>query len=213
MSDTAVTPTTETPTLQPHPETAVPVMPPGAAVDGEAPRLGAGPLATPAPVGGSTAPVAEFNPTLPDNAPVLPSASAPIVSTPPAPEPKNAEERFALNAMEFDTATLPTLPEAGPVAPVMVESVEPETTDGEQGSTDGAEKHPMAHLMPAKSKPTLASTRAAEQRAIKKAKTRKIKIGVFIGALAVSVVAGPPLYSWFGNALNEAGDTSTDTGE
>ena len=222
MSDTAVTPMTETPTLQPHPETAVPATPPGTTVDSEVPRLGGGPLTTPAPIGTpdssheatdiSTAPAAEFIPTLPDSVPVLPSATAQIVSPPAAPEPKNAEERFALNAMQFDSASLPTLPEAGPAAPVMVEDVEPETT-GQQSSADGTAEHPMAHLMPSKSKPTQASIQAAEQRAIKKAKAKKIKIGVFIGALAVSALAGPPLYSWFSNALAEAGDTSTTTDE
>ena len=223
MSDTAVTQTTDTPTLQPHPETAVPVTPSGPVIDGEAPRLGGGPLATPSPIGTPehatvadetpTAPAAEFAPTLPDSAPTLPTTAPPVVTPPPVPEPRTAEERFAQNTMQFDVGSLPTLPEAAPAAPVMIEDAETDTADDKQAASGETGEHPMAHLMPAKSKPTLASIAAAEQRAIKKAKAKKIKIGVFVGALAVSAVAGPPLVSWFGNALNEAGDTSTETDE
>jgi hypothetical protein len=71
---------------------------------------------------------------------------------------------------------------------------------------DGAESgHPMAHMMPSKSKPSAAAARAAEIRAARKAKTRKIQIGVAIGALVVAALAGPPLVSWLTNAINEAG--------
>jgi hypothetical protein len=98
--------------------------------------------------------------------------------------------------------TLPSLPDAVPQKPTMIEDQEP--TGGEP--VDGSEAaHPMAHMMPSKSKPSAAAARAAEIRAARKAKTRKIKIGVAIGALVVSALAGPPLVSWLTNAINEAG--------
>jgi hypothetical protein len=80
----------------------------------------------------------------------------------------------------------------------------------EAANEAGDDEHPMAHLMPQKSKPTQASIRAAEQRAIKKAKAKKIKVGVAAGALVVAAVAGPPLWSWLTNAINEAGGITTD---
>lgn len=68
----------------------------------------------------------------------------------------------------------------------------------------------MAHLMGAKKSPSEASRKAAEIRAAKKAKARKIKIGVAIGAIVFAVAVGPPLFRWLSNALDEAGDTSTE---
>jgi hypothetical protein len=68
----------------------------------------------------------------------------------------------------------------------------------------------MAHLMPQKSAPSEASRRAAEARAAKKAKAKKVKLAVAAGFLVVAVVVGPPLFKWFNNALNEAGNTSTE---
>ncbi len=67
----------------------------------------------------------------------------------------------------------------------------------------------MAHLMPSKQMPTEASRHAAEQRAIRKAKSKKIKIGVIAGVLVVSAVVGPPLGKWLVDAVNEVGNTST----
>ena len=49
--------------------------------------------------------------------------------------------------------------------------------------------------------------------AAKKAKGKKIKIGVIVGFLVVAVAAGPPLFSWLTDAINEAGSVSTDVDE
>jgi len=68
----------------------------------------------------------------------------------------------------------------------------------------------MAHLMPEKSKPSEASLRAAEARAVKKKKAKKIKIIVGGCALVVTAVLGPPLVKWTVNAVNEAGSVSKD---
>ena len=70
--------------------------------------------------------------------------------------------------------------------------------------------HPMAHLMPQKAAPSEASRKAAEIRAARKAKAKKVKFGVAAGCLLVAVVAGPPLFKWLGNAINDAGSTSTE---
>jgi len=76
------------------------------------------------------------------------------------------------------------------------------------GEADAEPKHPMAHLMPTKSIPNEASLRAAEARATRKAKSRKIKIGLIAGMLVFSAVVGPPLGKWLVDAINEAGDTA-----
>jgi hypothetical protein len=74
----------------------------------------------------------------------------------------------------------------------------------------GEPVHPMAHLMPTKqSGPSEASRRAAEQRAISKAKAKKVKIGVISGILVVTAVVGPPLSRWVVDAVNDAGKPST----
>lgn len=176
MSETAVTPTNQT---APEPGPAVaPAVPDGFFLDGDAPRLGSAPLLPPAPLGSDAA------------------GAAPVTTAAPRPEPL----RFAEQAPPVDPADLPTLPT--PSAP----TVEPIDSEDESGTEhDAPTEHPMAHLMPAKSKPTEASLRAAEMRAVKKAKAKKIKIGVAIGAVVVSAVVGPPLWSWLSNAVNEVG--------
>jgi hypothetical protein len=68
----------------------------------------------------------------------------------------------------------------------------------------------MAHLMPQKIKPSESSLRAAEARAAKKKKARKVKIIVGVCALAVTAVVGPPLAKWTINAINEAGKVQED---
>jgi hypothetical protein len=74
--------------------------------------------------------------------------------------------------------------------------------------------HPMAHLMPEKQKPNEASIRAAEQRAARKTRSRRIKIVVAIAAVIVAAVAGPPLVNWLVDSVNEAGSTPAgDTDE
>lgn len=68
----------------------------------------------------------------------------------------------------------------------------------------------MAHLMPQRIKPTEASLRAAAQRAARKKKAKRIKIGVLAGFLAIAAIAGPPLGGWLMNAINESGSTKTE---
>jgi hypothetical protein len=192
MSDTAVTPTNPT---------ASPATSNGMLLDGEAPRLGSAPIIPPAPMGGAG------TPTTTDPGTATPSASviSPVLSSEES--PMHADEpRFATNAPVISEAEMPTLPTAAPTAPTA-----PTPTDTDAVPAEDAEpQHPMAHLMPSKSKPTEASIRAAEQRAIKKAKAKKIKIGVVVGALVVSALAGPPLVSWLTNAINESGSLNTD---
>lgn len=221
MSDTAVTPTNDAPdlpvphlaaptapNLPPHPETAVPTVSPGAPVEGDLPRLGSGPITSPSPSATPTLP-SSATPTLPSTTPTPEPdrmASLPAVSVDSTPRP----DRFVVDA-SIDVANLPTLPQASPAVSVF------ETEDGitKVGPAPAAPtgEHPMAHLMPARSKPTQASINAAEARAAKKAKTKKVKILVVVGALVVSGLVGPPFVSWLTGAINEAGNTSTDTGE
>jgi hypothetical protein len=99
--------------------------------------------------------------------------------------------------------TLPTLPVSSPTAT-------PVTTESAADAADGEPRHPMAHLMPEKLKPSESSLRAAEARAIKKKKAKKIKIIVGVCALAVTAVVGPPLGKWTINAINEAGKVQED---
>lgn len=132
-------------------------------------------------------------PVLPTVAPAAP-ATAP--AAPAAPSPVLAEGAPSIPA--------PSLPTAAPTPPPAPEA---ETTTAP--ATDSGE-HPMAHLMgDTGSAPNEASKRAAQLRAEKKAKAKKMKIYFAIGAVVVSAVAGPPLWSWFTNALDEVG-TSTE---
>jgi hypothetical protein len=99
--------------------------------------------------------------------------------------------------------TLPTLPVSAPTPPAP-------TTESTADMASGEPRHPMAHLMPEKMKPSEASLRAAEARNVKKKKAKKVKIIVGICALAVTVVVGPPLAKWTIDAVNEAGSTQED---
>lgn len=183
MTDTAVTPTNETATQPnlPTPEPAAPAAPDGFFLDGDVPRLGSAPLIAPAPLGTDEV-----------------SGGTAVTTAAPEPEPL----RFAEQAPLLDETDIPTLPTAAPEAtPIIIEDESDDETDADP------DEHPMAHLMPSKSKPTEASMRAAELRAEKKAKAKKIKIGMAIGALVVSALAGPPLFSWLSNAVNEVGVT------
>jgi hypothetical protein len=156
-------------------------------LDGAAPRLGSSPMVAPAPLGGADAATLEE--------PVAIVAEAPFL-----------RPTVAVSEAEF---ALPTLPAVAPQRPTMIED-QPwdagEPTDG----TEAEPAHPMAHMMPSKSKPSAAAARAAEIRAARKAKSKKIKIGVAIGALVVSALAGPPLVSWLTNAINEAGGINNE---
>jgi hypothetical protein len=95
------------------------------------------------------------------------------------------------------TPALPTLPEPAPPTPA--------TFDSPADAAGSDPQHPMAHLMPQKMKPSESSLRAAEARAAKKKKARKVKIIVGVCALAITAVVGPPLAKWTINAINEAG--------
>lgn len=151
-------------------------------LDGDAPRLSATPTIAPPP-GGRSEPMTPSMPTiqnLPADAPTLPAVS-PVLSSP--------------------ATTL--LPSASTSAD------HSDSTDGSSEAVETEPEHPMAHLMPTKSAPTEASRRAAEIRAARKAKSKKIKIGVVAGMLVFSAVVGPPLGKWLVDAINEAGDTTT----
>jgi hypothetical protein len=100
--------------------------------------------------------------------------------------------------------TLPTLPVSAPIPPV------PATSDTPADSAGSDPRHPMAHLMPEKMKPSEASLRAAEARAVKKKKAKKVKIIVGACVLAVTAVVGPPLAKWTIDAINEAGKLQED---
>jgi hypothetical protein len=112
-----------------------------------------------------------------------------------------------------DRAPAPSLPVVSPVlasaeSPVLptLPATSPATTPAESA----APHHAMAHLMPEQTAPSESSRRAAEIRAAKKAKARKVKIGVVAGVLAVSALAGPPLFRWLRDAVNESGRVSSD---
>jgi hypothetical protein len=151
--------------------------------DGEAPRLG-----TSRPMVSQLSNSSVFGDV--DSGPVLPVVSNVLT--------------------DGSSPTLPTLPTAAQSAPVVVTA--PDTAGAQSTLVDGdTPQHPMAHLMPAKMKPTEASIRAAEARAVKKKKAKKIKIAVIAGGLVFTAVVGPPLGRWLVDAINEAGSTKPDT--
>jgi hypothetical protein len=159
-------------------DTAEPPAPHAFSLDGEAPRLGTGPSVAPPPP--PPAPASEF--ATPQPMATTDGPTLPVVSpvlTAPA-----AQARPAVDAVSAAS-----------------------TADDTPGATAPPE-HPMAHLMPAKSVPGEASRRAAEKRAIQKAKAKKIKIGVAAGVLVFTALVGPPLGRWLVNAINEAGSTT-----
>jgi hypothetical protein len=143
------------------------------------------------------------------DAPRLGTGSAPMLPNVPPPSSfANVDSGPTLPLVsqvltDGSAPTLPTLPVAAPTQPA------PATES--TGETDGGEpRHPMAHLMPEKIKPSEASMRAAEARALKKKKAKKVKIIVSICVVAVTAVVGPPLVKWTINAVNEAGSVSKD---
>lgn len=136
--------------------------------------------------------------------------SAPTFATPVLGRMADAEPASAVLL-----SGAPTLPV---VSPVLTSPTMPSfpIADGpadhapSQNDDPAAEpEHPMAHLMPSKSRPTEASRRAAEIRAAQKTKAKKVKIGVIAGMMVFTAVVGPPLGKWLVNAINDAGDTST----
>ncbi|HUF98880.1 MAG TPA: hypothetical protein VMM60_12195 [Ilumatobacter sp.] len=116
------------------------------------------------------------------------------------------------------TPTLPTVtvPEASPLALVEPELVDAVAAVVEQEEdrfiTDGPQ-HPMAHLMPVRTKPTEAQQRANQLRAAKKKKSRRIKVVAVIATVAFGALAGPPLATWLVDAVNESGSTTNTTDE
>lgn len=133
-------------------------------------------------------------------------AATPTIAVPPS-ERINAPAPPA-TILLTETPTLPL------VSPVLTSPTSPllpgATTVADQGDADGIEpEHPMAHLMPAKSMPSEAGRRAAEIRAARKAKSKKIKIGMIAGIMVFTAVLGPPLGKWLVDAINESGNTST----
>jgi hypothetical protein len=201
MSETALTPPNETP----------PTTHESLFLDGDAPRLGSTPLAAPTPMGGAGTPVVDDTPA----APTLPVVS-PVLSDPAAPMQSgdvfadmSAPAIPAADAPAIPAPELPTLPAAAPAVPA---SATPQLDDtaGKSTADVGDAEHPMAHLMGGPTQVSQASQRAAELRAAKKAKAKKLKIGFAIGAVVVTAAVGPPLWSWFTDALNEAGNTSTE---
>lgn len=143
-------------------------------------------------------------------APRLGTSSGPMLPNVPPPSAfTNIDSGPALPVVspvlaDGSTPALPTLPVAAPPTPATVELESTDEADSDEP------RHPMAHLMPQKIKPTEASLRAAEARAIKKKKAKKVKIIVGSCALVVTALLGPPLVKWTVNAVNEAGSTKKD---
>lgn len=189
----------EAPTLPSLPANPAPVL--------NAP--GAAPVLHAPPASAVATPINEVLPDLP-KLPTLPTAgSAPTPAPVPAAEPASIFEPLIDAA---DLPSLPTLPTPAPKA-VVDETVDAPVTsasDTSESTPPDADAHPMAHLMQRQAGPSEASKRAAEIRAAKKAKAKKVKIGVAIGAIVFAAVVGPPLGKWFVNAINEAGDTTTE---
>lgn len=197
--------------------------------DFEMPRLASEPTVTPQP----TVPP-EFDPTqapavthdaataprLPGTGPATPPPPSPPVGTlPPLPDSVVADP-----AMPTSTPTPPPPPAAvpgpttvdtGDAAAAQVPGVgalaEQVAAEAEAEQSNAAPHHPMAHLMPQKPEQTEASRKAAELRAAKKKKSKRIKIAMAAGVVAVGAIAGPPLASWLVDAINEAGSTGDDT--
>ena len=143
------------------------------------------------------------------DAPRLGTSSAPMLPNVPPPSSfTNVDSGPTLPLVsqvltDGSTPTLPTLPVSAPTPTVPV-------TESTSAAESGEPRHPMAHLMPEKIKPSEASIRAAEARALKKKKAKKVKIIVSICVVVVTAVVGPPLVEWTINAVNEAGSTKQD---
>jgi hypothetical protein len=157
-------------------------------LDGEAPRLGSAPVLPPAqPATPTETPVGQAGmcaPTEPDD---------------------------AAAALPQPTLPAPALPQVSPAAPPAGSPAAGADADAvAEGSAATEPRHPMAHLMPAKSQQSESAAWAAELRAKKKAKARRTKIIASVVFLAVCGVVGPPLGRWLVNAINESGSTKPD---
>jgi len=169
-------------------------------LDGDAPRLASAPTIATLPT--------ERNPPAPSLAPSL----APPPTMPGAPTLSDAPALPGAPTLPVVSPVLSSL--NTPLAPDPTTAVEQANGAQPNPATDDAAvaaepDHPMAHLMPTKTMPNEASRRAAEKRAVHKAKSKKIKIGVISGMLIFTAVVGPPLGKWLVDAVNEAGNTST----
>ena len=148
-------------------------------LDGDAPRLGAATPVQPSPS------VLDYE--------LL--AAEPTV----APQPPGSGSMLLPPRIDAEPVLLaldgPSLPTSAPKAPSA-------PSDGD----DAAEpRHPMAHLMPDQGPKSDSQVWAAQLRAAKKAKARRIKIVGAVVFLAVAAVVGPPLGQWLVNAINESG--------
>jgi hypothetical protein len=151
-------------------------------LDGDAPRLGAATPMQPSPS------VLDFE---------LLAAEPSVGAAPPGSGsmllPPRIDAEPVLLALD-----VPSLPSSVPKAP-----------DAQSGVEDGAEpRHPMANLMPEHGQKSDSQVWAAQVRAAKKAKARKIKILAAIVFLAVAALIGPPLGKWLVDAINESGKLS-----
>ena len=204
---------THTPAPQMPDEFAPGQEPPPGLDAAHAPRLpgeGAAPQMTPPPA--DVAP-----PPLPNTVAIEPGApNLPNAAPEPSLAPPAAPSAFAAPAIAdaaAPPAPAPAMPDAAPAAPIaaITEVAADVAAEAEaEAAANASPHHPMAHLMPQKPEQTEAGRRAAEQRAAKKKKSKRIKIGLTIAFLVVAAVAGPPLGKWLANAVNEAGDTTPD---
>jgi hypothetical protein len=148
-------------------------------LDGDAPRLGA---ATPMQPGPS---ILDYELLAAE-----PVAAAPVAGSMLLPPRLDAEPVL----LALDGPSLPTAAAKAP-APFV---------DGDQAEEP---RHPMAHLMPEQGPKSDSQVWAAQVRAAKKAKARKMKAIAAVVFIAIAAIVGPPLGKWLVNAINESGKT------
>lgn len=148
-------------------------------LDGDAPRLGAATPMQPSPS------VLDYE---------LLAAEPPVAPPPPVSGsmllPPRIDAEPVLLALDG-----PSLPTSAPKVP----SAPSDSDDADEP------RHPMAHLMPEQGSKSDSQVWAAQLRAAKKAKARKVKIVTAVVFLAVAALVGPPLGKWLVNAINESG--------
>lgn len=148
-------------------------------LDGDAPRLGASMPMQPGPS------ILDYE--------LL--AAEPVVAAPVAGSmllPPRLDAEPVLLALDG-----PSLPTAAAKSPVPF-------ADGEQAEEP---RHPMAHLMPEHGPKSESQVWAAQLRAAKKAKARKVKAIAALVFVVVAAIVGPPLGKWLVDAINESGKT------
>jgi hypothetical protein len=151
-------------------------------LDGEAPRLGAATPMQPSPS------VLDYE---------LLAAEPTVAAQPPVSGSMLLPPRIDAEPvlLALDGPSLPTSAPKVPAAP-------------SDGDGTGEPRHPMAHLMPEQGPKSDSQVWAAQLRAAKKAKARKIKIVAAAVFLAFAALVGPPFGRWLVNAINESGETS-----